>query len=323
MSKKEKSNYILRRVGIQTEHFKKNVGIVFLENINNQDEWSPNLNFEQDACSYFLLQMNPVQDIFDFQIVTPFFDEYYTQDQFKKEFSVPVVTSYHKKSAAERRKLENWFNKIIGTIQKYSKAMDIDYWMFITSEQLSLNWNFCNNDSKTAWLITSHAWQRSYSPPSLFEYLAITIFTCSLYALALEFDRKDHNSHYSSTKGCIFDFTRHKPFRRILVSNPQICMDCLNHFNHIQQTIVVQTQKQVDLVSSIERVLDSGWIGTKENKNSPHFILKKNYGFDLNENSGFNKTLKEKIRDFIMEHQILSLIVTVIGTVLAVAGIIS
>lgn len=53
--------------------FPKNVGIVFCENssLNNTGS-GVRLNFDQIACSHLLLQMNSVQNTFDFQIIDYF-----------------------------------------------------------------------------------------------------------------------------------------------------------------------------------------------------------------------------------------------------------
>ena len=61
----------------EPEPFPKKVGIVFLEDIKRKRKIKPHLNFDQEACSYFVLQMNSHQELFNFNIITWFEDEGY------------------------------------------------------------------------------------------------------------------------------------------------------------------------------------------------------------------------------------------------------
>jgi hypothetical protein len=124
-------------------------------------------------------------------------------------------------------------------------SFDVDYWIAITNQQILGNFFFDTIDikqkpgkkrwaksGKRLWVITSRYWERYFSPPSLFEYLALTIFRCALESLSRELqgeliNREGLQKHSELiTKGCIFDFTHHKPLRRILVSKPNLCHDC-------------------------------------------------------------------------------------------------
>ncbi|MGH9980321.1 MAG: hypothetical protein ACRD6U_02065 [Nitrososphaeraceae archaeon] len=71
----------------ETNIFPKKVGIIFIDDISDskntikntlkkllrkiksKENNKPHLNFNQIACAHLLLQMNKVQDIFDFQII--------------------------------------------------------------------------------------------------------------------------------------------------------------------------------------------------------------------------------------------------------------
>jgi hypothetical protein len=50
--------------------------------------------------------------------------------------------------------------------------------------------------------------------------------------------------------------------------------------------------------------------------------LKKNYGLDLDKNSGFYKTRQEKLVDIIKEHQVPTIVITAVVTILTAVGII-
>jgi hypothetical protein len=53
--------------------FPKIIGIIFPENVKNKEE-SLRLAFDQEAFTYFLLQINKVQSIFEFCIIEPNFE---------------------------------------------------------------------------------------------------------------------------------------------------------------------------------------------------------------------------------------------------------
>ena len=60
--------------------FPKRIGIIFLEKLEKikqkyKPRHSKDLDFEQVACAHLILQMNSIQSLFDFQIITLFEDE--------------------------------------------------------------------------------------------------------------------------------------------------------------------------------------------------------------------------------------------------------
>lgn len=56
-------------VSYDKKRFTKNVGIVFIEPLYGKRTKNV-LNFDQLACTHLLLQMNRVQNLFDFQVIT-------------------------------------------------------------------------------------------------------------------------------------------------------------------------------------------------------------------------------------------------------------
>ena len=64
------------------DFFPKRIGIIFLEKLEKvayKEKYKPShskdLDFEQVACAHLILQMNSIQSLFDFQIITLFKDE--------------------------------------------------------------------------------------------------------------------------------------------------------------------------------------------------------------------------------------------------------
>jgi hypothetical protein len=292
--------------------FPKKVGIIFLEELYdkrsylglrervdrhsktclNSNKSKIYLNFDQLACAHFLLQMNSNQSIFDFQIIAHEFG-FYSNLPRKKDKNIELL---------------KWFNKRIDRFNTDGGMEDygIDYWIGITSEQLLDNREFLiEKDDKTNnifSLITSDVWETLHSPPSLFEYLAITVIVCSLISLNLDFNGPLGLHGILVTKGCIFDFTTLKPHRRILVSNPTLCNICKERLSELQKILTNLIKKEIPLYDDILKLLSREWMGSIEKTDSPIYNLKKNYGYHIDVHSGFYKKWWEYIRDNIRDN---------------------
>jgi hypothetical protein len=108
----------------------KNIGIIFIEEIPNGKFYtrkrSIRLDFDQVACAHLLLQMNPEQNLFNFQIISPGVGKLEDLKLWlpTKEEVIKDGDSMIKWFAQEVRRIEalgNW---------------DIDYWIGITSERI-------------------------------------------------------------------------------------------------------------------------------------------------------------------------------------------
>lgn len=109
----------------------------------------------------------------------------------------------------------------------------------------------------------------------------------------LKFRSKDHKV----TWGCIFDFTH----RRSSVSIFKLCLDCESKLSLIEKTIKDKCNN-VNLVGDINTILSKKWMGTPEKRDIPIYELKKIYKYDVDRNSGFNKGLREKFRDNVIDN---------------------
>lgn len=280
--------------------FPKKVGIVFLERRKrlrqgkynqkkDRDELS--LNFDQDACAYFILQMNQHQDIFEFQII-----------------DIPIENNNESLVPKEKDKedLLSW----VDTFASRQSKWNIDYWMGITGEQVSRRptWDFDGRKAsetkshKMLWIITSGDWDEKRAPPSLFEFLLATVFRCSLESLSREFDdidKEDFLRHkfHKVTRGCIFDFTH----RRASVSIFKLCYGCRNRLSYVEKQIRNKC-KDVNLLKDVTTILSKEWMGTPEKRDSPIYNLKKIYKYDIDRNTGFNKRLREKFIDSVTDN---------------------
>lgn len=289
----------------QQMNFPKNVGIIFLERPSNYvKRFQENkkifkskrkgtvgsLDFDQVASAHLFLQMNYVQRIFQFQVIRPFFlEKTYFQERFP--YKDPI--------SKEDKDILDWFydeitSKLDGTVA------NINYWIGITSQNVGQNWFFRvrkvpKDKGKMLSVITSEYWEKLLSPPSLFEYIALSIFICSLQSL--NFDRTSGWPDHERTKGCIFDFTRFKYDRRILVSKPGLCQTCRTKLKQLEENIAQQDRDQVKIIDDIERVILKKWMGSLKKVDSPIYNLNKNYKYNVDRNSGFYKTRLESILD--------------------------
>jgi hypothetical protein len=288
-----------------TSIFPKKIGIVFIDDISDskkilkntlkelllkikpkKENNKPHLNFNQIACAHLLLQMNKVQNIFDFQIIRLRFP--------------------HQLSYSPNEYNLKWFANQISKIEnsEEGKMYNIDYWISITSDNIEHNWHYIGEEQANPRkaIITSLNWEGVNSPPSLFEYLSISVLMCSLYFINREFYGRLGSHPKLITKGCVYDFTIFKPDRRILVSNPYLCSLCREQMYNLEKIIRNKTSSKIELCESINKIIAREWMGDIEKKDSPLYNIKKNYGYDINRNSGFNKKWWETIRDSIIEN---------------------
>ena len=164
-------------VSYDKKRFTKNVGIVFIEPLYGKRTKNV-LNFDQLACAHLLLQMNRVQNLFDFQVITI---------QLFENFQLPAE---HTKGLDE---LLNWLDSEVSKFENSKgKEYKIDYWFGITSVKDEHNWFYKISEKegersgKRLGIITSYRWEEMhYSPPSVFEYVTLSVFICS-YLLSIE-----------------------------------------------------------------------------------------------------------------------------------------
>jgi hypothetical protein len=114
------SHNIGKKILRNKSSFPKRVGVIFAENPYKKERI---LNFDQDPCTFFLLQMNKYQTTFEFQIITP----------------------YHEPPESNE-KLESWFIEEIKTFQKNLENNNnhIHYWLGVTSKEFyqRIGWYF-------------------------------------------------------------------------------------------------------------------------------------------------------------------------------------
>jgi hypothetical protein len=310
--------------------FPKSVGIVFIEDRAKRKKAKPSLNFDQDACTYFVTQMNAIQPLFIFEILNKKLkSEKLTivgkiMEWFKK-FKFKILNK-KLKSEIDSYKLpkddniRQWFRKFVN--DSLGDHPGVKCWIGITSTPIPGNLFAYSEDvaGSLISLITTDAWERYFSPPSIFEYLAFSIFYYTIESLEVEFGTVKHfyAQGHQTTRGCILDYTGWKPHARIFVSNPQLCQDCRRNLVQLQDDIHNQAGIAVNLTDYVNKVIDRKWIGDLDVKDSAAYALKKNYGYDINRNSGFYKKWYEKASDTIKDSSIGWIMTIVTAVIIAI-----
>jgi len=216
-------------------------------------------NFNKDAFKYFLLSVNKIQNTYEFC------------------FPDTKLRPYKKNICIYDLAFEP-MEEILPKIKFNS-----DYWVSIITKSFDNNYFF--RGGKDIAVITTDVWDKYFSPPSLFEYLLHSIYTCLLCSYSTE---GDIITSHRETKGCIADFTRNKYDDRIDIILGYVCD---KHKEEIKSKIG-ETYLQ-ELIYVTERK----WIGNIEDKGSVAYNLKYIFKFDINKDSGFNKTTWDKIKD--------------------------
>lgn len=226
-------------------------------------------NYNTDAFKYFILSLNKIQTSYEF-----FFPdlEYYP---FKNE-TCEFTTA----------------NKIFEDFIEQNKVI-ADYHIVIITNNFDNNFFF--NSCENSAVITTDIWDKYFSPPSLFEYLMHSIICCLIYSQKLlkhrELSEKMKSIYidsHSDTRGCIADFTRNKNDDRIDILLGYICE---KHQNEIK--LFYGEQYLIETLAILERK----WIGSISDKDSVAYNLMHVFKFNINKDSGFNKTFWQKCED--------------------------
>lgn len=250
-------------------------------------------NFDENAFKYFILYLNKLQSTY--------------------EFSFPDISSF---PFEENKVCEfSTANSILNDFASIN-GVKSDYLVGIITNNFDNNY-FFNAESKSS-VITTDVWNKYFSPPSLFEYLLHSIYCCLIYSLKTlpgkELSEKAQllkiGSH-KDTRGCVADFTRDKCNDRIDITLGYICDE------HKEDIIEIYGRKYLEETT---KILERRWIGDIDNKDSVAYNLKHIFKFDINKDSGFNKTKCEKFFEKFYEmpyeltSEILKLLITVLLT---------
>jgi hypothetical protein len=122
-----------------------------------------------------------------------------------------------------------------------------------------------------------------------------SIITCLLYSKKLPHGRKSTKKTellqiacHDETKGCIADFTGDKCDDRVDILTGYICEQ------HQNQIKMIYGKKYLE---EILMVINRKWIGSIEEKGTVAYDLKHVFRFDINKDSGFNKSVWDRCKE--------------------------
>lgn len=258
-------------------------------------------NFDKDAFEYFILNVNKIQSVY--------------------EFSFPDICDnkgnhiYPEFSNAEK-KIN--YSKSLETFDDFVKARNIisDHSIAIITKSFENNYFF--NTALNSSVITTDVWEKHFSPPTLFEYLLHSIYTCLMYSKIVPNDRvlekeqlEINMRSHSDMRGCIADLTRQKYQDRIAITLGYICED------HQEKILKVYGKEYLE---QFLNVISREWIGKIDENGSVAYNLRHIFKFNINKDSGFNKTRWEKFQSKFYEipgtltGEVLKVLITVILT---------
>ena len=179
------------------------------------------------------------------------------------------------------------------------------YWINIICSRMEDN-DFACWEGTTSF-ITTYSWDKIYSPPSVFEYL-IHSTLISLLCLHPQLGKLLVDTHWD-TRGCCFDYTRDKKDNKVDVSLGYVCDEC--------RTAI--TSMDPELMAEIDHILSRAWIGKIDTFDSVAYNLKCFFRFDINRDSGFNKTWLDKVKDYVSDIP-KAVVVALVSVLLGVLG---
>lgn len=226
-------------------------------------------DFNEEAFKYFVLQLNKLQSSFEFEF--PFQENYpLTGDEVSNQTAFDT------------------FKNITQTgLLKLEKSPD--FLLGIVNFPIDYN-QFCSHDEhENIAVITTAEWNKYFSPPSVFEYLLGMIMS------ELVFMHPKLNPHLEShdeTRGCMFDYAENKHDVRVDVGLGYICDQC---------KAIIRNDCEPGFLEEITKIVSREWMGNLNSPGTMAYDLKRYYKFDIDRDSGFNKSFWEKVKDHFAE----------------------
>jgi hypothetical protein len=239
-------------------------------------------NFNEFALKYFILSMNQIQSTY--------------------EFTFPEKDNifYNEESYTDEALFAS-FDDVKKNIEFEGKPA---YFINIITPEIEGNLFFVCSDRVA--FITTDVWQRLFSPPSLFEYLLNSIAAVLIFM----HPKLGLNSH-SDTRGCALDYTRYKMDAKVDTSLGYLCDSCRK---------AIAEHIGTDYLKDVSTMISRKWIGDIGTFDSVAHNLKRFFKFDINKDSGFNKTFWERAKESLPEipkEAILLILSFITGAVIA------
>lgn len=256
-----------------------------------QAEGRRNYDEYKDPLRYFILNLNKIQGVYEFD----FLDEPDEESAFSETFSeaeYDATALFARFSQEVRPQIQPMFRS----------NRRPEYWVNIISARLTSNYFWVTEENVL--FITTDVWEKEYSPPSMFEYLVHSIF-----GGLLEMNHIPELGSHNELRGCIRDHTGYKPLRRFDIGVGYICDECEG---------AITGTFGASAYSEICNILERKWLGDTKTSGTVAYNLMHLFRFNIFKDSGFNKTEREKFGDFI-SNTFSQVSIQVIGAIIGAA----
>jgi hypothetical protein len=252
------------------------------------------VDFDVVSFKFYLLQLNKLQSIFEF-CFPDVDDKLFAGADPAKDDLFEIFKEARKQEAKDVADDEEE--------QVYIEEGDPEYYIIIVGTALR-DALFADWSDDTA-LITTDRWEKEYSPPSVYEYLLNSV-CASLILLDKEIDLDTH----MATRGCALDYTAVKDDTKIDAAIGYLCDDCKEK---------ILKAKGESFLFEFNKMIDRTWVGNIGTAESVAYNLQRYFKYNIDKDSGFNKTFRERMMDHLTEVPekiLLGLITGVIGVLL-------
>lgn len=234
------------------------------------------------AFKYFLLLLNKLQQVFEFQF----------HDPPREDKLVPFLAAKGLKDPDETREhLLEFADRLKATFDANVRAFDLSTTYVSQVIVISLatlsNYHYLIRRKHVS-LLALGKWDRGMAPPSAAEFLQVAILRVAYSAL----EGGVWNTIHQGTRACMFDFTRNLNDTRLMtLVGVGVCSEC-------RRALVADGF--TDAPDEIRQILERTWLGNRNTPGTPANIMAQ-FGYDLFFSKGFTSTFRERVRELLTE----------------------
>lgn len=217
-------------------------------------------DFDELAFKFLILNLNKVQQCF--------------------EFEFPDIEEYLSSESTETLLLD--FARVIE-----EEELSADFFVGIATYEIGENFFWLASVGGNCSVITTKGWGRYFAPPSVFEY----VINCLVPVLAIMADKSGTIESHDPTRGCCLDYVYFKENARVDTALGYICDACRSK---------IQDKLGEDYLKCFEEINSMEWLGEVDKLGTIASNLKKFFRIDLNKDTGFYKTRKEKTKEYLL-----------------------
>ncbi len=250
------------------------------------------------AFKYFLLLLNRLQRVFEFQF----------HDAPEDDELVAILSGKEALDSDEiREQLLDFAERLKADFDENIEHFDLSSTyasqIILISLATMTDLHFIVRKEHVS-LLALGEWDRSMSPPSAAEFLQVAMLRAAYSAM----EGGVWNTIHQGTRGCIFDFTNNlEDTRLMMLVGLGVCFEC-------RQALVDDGYS--DAPEEIRRIVERTWLGSRNIPGTPANIMAQ-FGYDLFFSKGFTSTWRERLRQSLQEDAAKELIKLFFGLMLA------